>query len=220
MTETSRPFIKTSEVPLDSFLIEAVNKGMTSGKKLMIVLHGRGDTLDSYKTLTKEINVTGLNYLLVNAPFTEFFGYTWYDDSFSFDPRYQRSMDLLEQTFSYCENQGLKSEDIFLFGFSQGGRMVLDLLLRLNKELAGVVAFSPRPSRHEPFPHVSDREAKTPVLMAHGLYDDIIPFKETQELAIKWQQSFPNNTFRSYEMGHEMDIFQIQHLREWLNEYL
>jgi predicted esterase len=212
--------ITPSEIPLDNHLIPAVNKGMTNGNKLMLVLHGRGDTLDSYKTLTREINVTGLNYLLLNAPFTEFFGYTWYDDSFSFDQRYLRSMDLLEETFSYCENRGFKSEDIFLFGFSQGGRMVLDLFLRLQKRLAGVVAFSPRMTNHKSFPELSNQFNETPLLLSHGLQDEVIPFSETQEISKSWQKSFKNTTFKSYEMGHEMDISQIQYLREWLNEYL
>ena len=83
--------------PLTKHFIPAVNKGMTSGNKLMIVLHGRGDTLHSYKVFSQELNVTGLNYLLLNAPFVESFGYTWYDDSFSTeDLRYQKSMELLE----------------------------------------------------------------------------------------------------------------------------
>lgn len=212
--------ITTTEVPLDCFLIPAVNKGMTNGQKLMIVLHGRGDTLDSYKTLTKEVNVTGLNYLLVNAPFTEFFGYTWYDDSFTLDQRYLRSMNLLEETFSYCEGQGYKSEDIFLFGFSQGGRMVLDLFLRLQKKLAGVVAFSPRMTNHKEFPELLNNSDQTPLLLAHGLYDEVINYKETEELAQPWLKKMNHSTFKAYEMGHEIEISQIQFLREWLNEYL
>ena len=212
--------IKTTEIPLNSFFIPSVNKGMTSGEKLMLVLHGRGDTLDSYKTITKEINVTGLNYLLLNAPFTEFFGYTWYDDSFGFDQRYQRSMEHLLGTIEACERQGYKSEDIFLFGFSQGGRMVLDLFLRLQKRCAGVVAFSPRMTDHPEIDVTSSEMAQTPLLLAHGLYDDVIPFKETESISQAWKSAMDNMTFKSYEMGHEMDIFQIQFLREWLNEHL
>lgn len=212
--------INPAEIPLTSHFIPAVNKGMTNGQKIMLVLHGRGDTLDSYKTLTKEINVTGLNYLLLNAPFNEFFGYTWYDDSFTFDQRYLRSMELLEETFTYCNRHGFQSEDIFLFGFSQGGRMVLDLFLRLQRKCAGVVAFSPRMTKYDPFPTLGGHCEETPLLLAHGMLDDVIPYKETKELAEPWLKTLKNSTFKGYEMGHNMDLAQIQHLRSWLNELL
>lgn len=212
-------------LPLAHHFIPAVNKGMTTGHKLMVVLHGRGDTLDSYKTFTREVNVTGLNYLLLNAPFTEFFGYTWYDDSFDLsDQRYCKSLELLEEIFEIlCQGNEFggpyKSEDIFLFGFSQGGRMVLDLFLKLKKQLSGVAALSPRVTHHSNF-SFNDEMKSTPLFIAHGLYDDIIPYTETEEESLLWRKNMKGSKLHSYEMGHEVDIMEIQALRNWLNEYL
>ncbi len=215
-----------TSLPLKGHFIPAVNKGMTNGQKLMLVLHGRGDTLDSYKVFAKEVNVTGLNYLLLNAPFTEFFGYTWYDDSFNLkDLRYLKSIELLKETYQSAltsEEMGgpYQSEDVFLMGFSQGGRMVLDLFLQINQKLAGVAALSPRVSVHKPFPELENKTKETPVFLAHGFYDDIIPFSETQEHSTPWREQMKAPQFHSYEMGHEIDIMEILALREWLNEYL
>lgn len=214
-----------TQTPLAHHFIPAVNKGMTNGHKIMMVLHGRGDTLDSYKTFTREINVTGLNYLLLNAPFTEFFGYTWYDDSFDLtDERYVKSLELLESTFTLLTQSNefggpYLAEDIFLFGFSQGGRMVLDLFLKLKQKVAGVAALSPRVTHHkglEPFKGLNE----SPLFIGHGLYDDIIPISETEENSKIWRDQMLEPQFHSYEMGHEVDIMEILALRQWLNEYL
>lgn len=207
-------------IPLESYFIPSVNKGMTTGHKVMIVLHGRGDSLHSYKTFTKEINVTGLNYLLLNAPFTEMFGYSWYDDSFDFnDRKYLKSLELLQESLNKVVSYGFLPEDIFLFGFSQGGRMVLDLLKKQSHKYAGVVALSPRVSLHQELPKNSEVN-QTPLFIAHGEYDDIIPLKETIQNLEIWKKSFPSFNFESYQMGHEVDIMEILSLRKWLNEHI
>jgi predicted esterase len=206
--------------PLTKHFIPAVNKGMTSGDKLMIVLHGRGDTLHSYKVFSQELNVTGLNYLLLNAPFVESFGYTWYDDSFSTeDLRYQKSMELLE---GLLEEQAIKwgLKNIFLFGFSQGGRMVLDLFVKKNAHLGGVVALSPRITAHPLSIEMSTKAAETPLFVAHGEQDPIIPILETRNNLKIISDQVKSCQFTSYPMGHEIDISEIQALRAWMNERL
>lgn len=208
--------------PLTKHFIPAVNKGMTSGDKLMLVLHGRGDTLHSYKIFSKELNVTGLNYLLLNAPFVEGFGYTWYDDSFSLeDIRYQKSLSLLSELLEELY-QNHSSRDIFLFGFSQGGRMVLDLFLKERKPFAGVVALSPRVTAHSPesFTALSTECKETPFFLVHGEHDPIIPFTQTKELSLPFMAMHQSSEFHAYPMGHEIDIQEIGDLRRWMNENL
>lgn len=207
-------------LPLEAFYIPAVNKGMTSGHKIMLTLHGRGDSLHSYKTLTQEINVTGLSYLLLNAPFTEMFGYTWYDDSYDFqDEKYISSLEKLEATYKSLKDQGFQSQDILLFGFSQGGRMVMDLFHRLNEEIGGVVALSPRVSKFDNLA-LSTEAKKTPFFIAHGENDPIIPIQEVENHLRIWSQSMDSLFYRSYPMEHEIDIMEIVQLRSWLNERL
>jgi phospholipase/carboxylesterase len=50
---------------LESLFIPAASR---DSRRSMIVLHGLGDTLDSFRSLPAEINLPWLNYLLVNAP--------------------------------------------------------------------------------------------------------------------------------------------------------
>jgi len=212
------------ELPLASHFISSVNKGMTDGTKVLLTLHGRGDTLDSYKMFAKELNVTGLNYLLLNAPFVEYFGYTWYDDSYSRnDPRYQVSIKKLTECLKQAVAQSdgnLDYKDILLFGFSQGGRMVLDLLKSFNGELGAVIALSPRMSLDHDFSAINPSLSRTPVFIAHGEYDEVIPLEETKTGADQWSKVINDFTFKTYPCGHEIDPIELCDLRAWINNYL
>ena len=48
-------------------------------RRLMIVLHGLGDSMESYRMLPSEIGVPWLSYLLVNAPKPYGSGFSWFD---------------------------------------------------------------------------------------------------------------------------------------------
>ena len=47
-------------------------------KKLMIILHGRGDSSDGFTSLPSFLDMKDMNYLLLDAPFEYFTGYSWY----------------------------------------------------------------------------------------------------------------------------------------------
>lgn len=205
-------------IPLEFHFVPAINKGATIGDKLMIVLHGRGDTLHSYKVFSKEVNITGLNYLLLNAPFNEMFGHSWYDDAYDFkDKKYTSSLQKLSELIKLLQSHGIPSHNIFLFGFSQGGRMVMDLFHLLDQAFAGVVALSPRVSQ---FNHLklSKESSQTPIFVAHGKYDPIISVAESQNNLEVWKRQVTDFQFHLYDMGHEIDVMEIITLRNWLNE--
>lgn len=194
---------------------------MTEGEKYMVMLHGRGDSLESYKVFAQEINVTGLNYILLNAPAKIEFGYSWYHDSFDLkDELYLQSLKLLKTSIQQIKHTGVALEDLFILGFSQGARMALDLFYELNESLAGVCALSPRMSQYHQFSTLSPKTLETPIFTAHGQYDPVIPFQETSGALHKWQEHFSAFEFHSYPMGHEIDIMEIQQLRAWLNQNL
>jgi len=212
-------------LPLAYSFIPAVNKGMTDGSRWMLLLHGRGDSKSSYEILAKEINVTGVNYLALNAPFSMSMGfmegYSWYDEHF--DPQeaaYLQSLKLLKESIQVLDSQGIKPEDLFILGFSQGGRMALDLLHHLDTPLAGVMALSPRMSPFIDFQTPKPALEKTPLYIAHGTQDPMIPYSETSKEVIRWQENCSELTFKTYDFGHEIDIMEIIELRQWLNELI
>ncbi len=214
------------KIPLSYSFIPAVNKGATNGSRWMILLHGRGDSKNSYEILAKEINVTGVNFLALNAPFPMDMGgfmegYSWYDLHHDpQEPAYKKSIHLLLETVNALKEMGIAPEDLFILGFSQGGRMALDLLHHLDTPLLGAVALSPRMSPFIDFSHTPTAPVKTPLYIAHGTLDPMIPYAETQAEVARWQEHFKDLTFKTYDFGHEIDIMEIIELRDWLNELI
>src|SRR5260370_3167141 len=52
-----------------------------NSRRLLIMLHGLGDSIEGYRWLPSALNLPWLNYLLVNAPDAYYGGYS--SDSFS-----------------------------------------------------------------------------------------------------------------------------------------
>ena len=187
--------------------------------KIMIVMHGLGDQLDSYIPLVKEINVTGMNYVLINAPRTYPIGFSWYDIP-PLDPRpsINESLELLSKLIKELINVDFSYEDIYIMGFSQGGAMSIELANFLNKKLGGVLALSPRIYMN-PY-KISQGLKDTPFFSSHGRFDDVIPFKETHQALMQMKPQIKDFSFFSYDINHEICYDEIVKIREWLNNHI
>ena len=77
---------------LETDLVPAQEK---DSRRLMVVLHGLGDSMEGYRWLPPALGLPWLNYLLVNAPDPYFGGYSWYDFSGDAGTGVERSRALL-----------------------------------------------------------------------------------------------------------------------------
>jgi phospholipase/carboxylesterase len=113
--------------------------------------------------------------------------------------------------------RGIPSERIFLAGFSQGGAITLAAGTRHPKPLAGLIALStylPLADRSEPELAAANR--KTPVWMAHGTLDPVIPHALGQ-MSCDWLRRLGYDTeLHSYEMPHSVSNEEIRDLGNWL----
>lgn len=201
---------------LKHLFIEAA-PGPFGDQKHMLIMHGRGDVKESFIPITKEINVTGLSYSLLDAPHSYMFGHSWYPlPPTSPHEQIAQAIDLVED---YIKTLKRPYEDIFIAGFSQGGAIAIEMALQTQHPFAGVVALSPRiflrPELEE-----KAKTFKRPIFIAHGEYDEMIPYAETKNGVDKLKALGPNLEFKSYPMGHEIDIMTILDLRQWLNQQL
>src|SRR5580700_1291576 len=98
-------------------LIPAVEKG---SDRLMIMLHGLGDSLEGYRWWPEALKLPWLNYLLVNAPDEYYGGYSWFDYPGDMVPGVRRSAQLLTELLDATRAQGFPTEQTILGGFSQG----------------------------------------------------------------------------------------------------
>src|SRR5260370_41605997 len=59
----------------------------TNFRRLMVVLHGLGDSVAGYRCLPHALGLSWMNYQLVNAPDNFFGGFSWYDFAGDTGPR-------------------------------------------------------------------------------------------------------------------------------------
>ena len=124
---------------LHSELISAAQK---DSRRLMVMLHGLGDSMEGWRWLPEALNLPWLNYLLVNAPDEYYGGYSWFDYPDDFVPKVQRSRELLFNLLDGLRAKGFPTEQTTIGGFSQGCLMSMETGLRYPHQFAGVVGIS------------------------------------------------------------------------------
>jgi phospholipase/carboxylesterase len=187
--------------------------------RLLLVMHGLGDSIEGYRFLPDLLRIPGLNYLLVNAPDSYFTGFSWYD-IFGGDMKRGviRSRDLLSRTLEDLEAQGWKPEHVGVFGFSQGCLMALDIACRYPKPLGAIVGVSGYVGMLNEYPEkFSPVAVKQKILVTHGSADPMIPLTETQAQIAALKGMGLQIDWKVYEKEHTIDPrSEVGHIREFL----
>ncbi len=185
---------------------------------LMIVMHGRGDNLDSFVSIKDELKIPEMNYLLLNAPRAYDEGFTWY----AFEPNQKRgilnSRKKLIKLFEELSILGWTPDRIFLYGFSQGALMSCDLAMFAPHAFAGIVAISGYIYFFEDWKKDLKASAfRTPWLVTHGFRDDLLPIQDTRDQVRKLQAVGLPITWKEFLKEHEIDLnIETQYIRNWV----
>ncbi len=154
----------------------------TDSRRLMVVLHGLGDSAAGFRWLPGALELPWMNYLLVNAPDPYYGGYAWYDFAGNMAPGVRRSRRLISELLDAQRARGFSTEETVLSGFSQGCLMTIDAGLHYPHRFAGLVGisgyvFEPEKSAAELSPVARQQR----FLVTHGFQDPIVPFLETRK---------------------------------------
>ena len=172
----------------------------SGSRRLMILLHGLGDSMEGYRWAPHALNLPWLNYLLVNAPDGYYEGFSWFDIYENRGVGIKRSRELVFELLDDLREKGFPTDQTVLFGFSQGCVMTIEVGCRYPHRLAGLIGISGWP--HETPELIRDlspvaRQQK--FLITHGTQDPLIPFSEVKaevkklkaaELEVEWHE-FP-----------------------------
>lgn len=190
-------------------------------KKIMIVLHGRGDSLKPFKNFNKEMGIPELSYLLLNAPRKYLKGFSWYGE-----PPFKRVgvlrirskiFDLIHE----LEKKGYAAENIFLFGFSQGCLVSADIALNYPRRLGGVIGIS---GYFHFFPRwrqsLTKDSRRTPWILTHGYKDDVLPYQDTKFGVKKLKDVGLDVEFVSLNKKHDMVDEEFPIIKRWVKTKL
>lgn len=197
---------------LDCEFIPARNGG---SKRLWIMMHGLGDSIEGYRWMPEAMDLPWMNYLLVNAPDEYYGGYSWFDFAGDMSPGILRSRKLITDLLDRQREQGFPTERTVLGGFSQGSLMAVDVGLRYPQLLAGIVGisgwvFEPERLLRESSPVAREQR----ILMTHGTLDPMVPFAAVRKEAQLLRDSGLNLEWHEFQKGHtiageeELDIIR------------
>ena len=220
---------------LDSIEIETGRNPAAS----VIWMHGLGADGNDFVPIVNELGLDStpaIRFLFPHAPMRPvsinngFVMRAWYDVTLGDLEGHSRRADergvresqaqiaaLIERE----EKRGVAPERIVLAGFSQGGAVALQTGLRFPRKLAGMMALSTYLPLAESLPaEAAPANRQTPIFMAHGLYDPVIPimmgagsmtFLTGLGYAIEWRQ---------YPMPHSVCPDEVEDIGAWLRKVL
>ena len=209
---------------------------MTTGEALeysVIWLHGLGASGHDFEPLVPELrllNRPGVRFVFPHAPVRPITlnggaaMRAWYDlTSLDFEQR----EDDVEGTLSSVESivelidqeieKGIKSENIILAGFSQGGAIALYTGITHNLKLGGILALSTYlPLQQQALDNVSDANRNIPIFMAHGNFDETIKPVFAERSRDLLEHSGFTVEWHNYPIAHSVSVDEISDIAVWL----
>ena len=209
--------------------LEAIEMDAPDALGTVIWLHGLGADGHDFEPIVPMLNLASkVRFVFPHAPMRKVTinagaeMRAWYD----IDPRaplagtedIRRSAEQIEELVRAEEGRGIARSRIVLAGFSQGGVIALHLGLRSQERFAGVMALSTYLHDHEHIAEeVSFASIDTPILMAHGQMDPMIPMARAITSRDALTALGYDVEWREYGMGHQVSPQEIADIGEWLN---
>ena len=192
---------------------EYVSIGSQNSSHRIILLHGWGADVDDLIPLGKSIiHNLSLEFELISlaAPSmrSNEMGRQWYS---LFPPDWNEAelaVDKLLDTLKAFDKTNISLENTVLLGFSQGAAMAIDAGLRVDLGL--VISCSG-------YSHPKWNPIKNnPVLLSHGLQDDVVPINASREILKRLgNKSNLNNELHEYNCSHTIhpDFIEVIRLK-------
>lgn len=208
--------------------LEAIEMDAPDALGTVIWLHGLGADGHDFEPIAPMLNLASkVRFVFPHAPMRKVTinagaeMRAWYD----IDPRaplagtedIRRSAEQIEELVQAEEERGIARNRIVLAGFSQGGVIALHLGLRSQERFAGVMALSTYLHDHERIAEeVSFASIDTPILMAHGQMDPMIPMARAITSRDALTALGYDVEWREYGMGHQVSPQEIADIGAWL----
>ena len=201
------------DLPLNNIFIPS----KVPSKKLMVILHGRGDSSRGFTFLPSYLNIDEMNYLLLDAPYYYYGGFSWYDLPPNQLEGIVSSSAILAEILDTLFEEEFNAYESFLFGFSQGALLTFEFGARYEKVLAGYIAVSgyiydTNNLLEEMNPNVNNSNW----LCTHGTYDGVLPYYSSKGQVETLQNGGFDIEFKSYDKDHTIAEDELQMIKEWI----
>jgi phospholipase/carboxylesterase len=198
--------------------LRMAGKKIEEAKSVLVLLHGRGAPAEDIMGIASYLNVD--DFALVAPQATN---YTWYPYSFlarpeQNEPWLSSALTLLDELVADINRSGIRDENIFFAGFSQGACLTLEYVTRHARKWGGVTAFTGGLIGDRIYPeNYAGDFAGTHVFIGSSDPDPHIPVHRVQEStriltsmnATVEEKIYPN-------MGHTISEDELKRANQWV----
>lgn len=192
--------------------IKTGGKSLNEAEKALIMIHGRGGSAQDILSLSQHLNVN--DYALLAPQATNG---TWYPFSFMApveqnEPWLSSAVETIEKTVKTAIEAGIKTENIYFFGFSQGACLTLEFLARNAQQFGGAAAIiggvmGDKINRE----NYSGDFAQTPVFLGTSSPDFHVPVERVYATANILREMNADVTEKIYaNFGHSINEEEIE----------
>lgn len=196
-------------------IISAGNK-IESAQKALIMLHGRGGSAEDILTISEHLTVKDFALFAPEAS-----NNSWYPQSFLMppiqnEPWLSSALDLIKDLVETIQKQGIKTENIYLLGFSQGACLTLEFTARNATKYGGIVAFTGGLIGDKIYKENYKGNFKdTPIFIGTSNPDMHVPVERVDESSIILQNMGALVTKKVYNnMGHTINQDEIEQVNK------
>jgi len=202
----------------------------------VIWLHGLGADGHDFVPIVRELDLSGLpgiRFVFPHArtmPVTINNGYVmraWYDITGAELVRREdetglrASQSAIEAFIAREKARGIPASRIVLAGFSQGCAMTIQTGLRHPETLAGMICLSGYvPLADKLGAERTEASLATPIFMAHGRHDNVVPFSRAQASHDALVELGYQVEWHEYTMQHSVCLEEVQDLSRFFKKVL
>jgi phospholipase/carboxylesterase len=122
--------------------IISAGKELDADSKVLVMLHGRGAMAEDILPLASSLNVKDFTLIAPQAT-----NHTWYPYSFLMppaenEPWLSSALNMLKELLNHLYSKGVRSENLYFTGFSQGACLTLEFVARNAGKYGGIAAFT------------------------------------------------------------------------------
>lgn len=188
---------------------------LAEARAAMILVHGRGGSVDDMRALAGEFDQAGLAYVAAAAADRTWYPYSFLEPLKRNEPHLSSALRLMARVLAKAEAAPLPHERIVLLGFSQGACLALEFAARTARRYGAVIGLSGGLIGPEGTPRdYAGSFAGTPVFLGCSDVDPHVPKRRVEESAEVFGRMGAAVTKRIYPgLGHTINADEIAMVR-------
>ncbi len=196
--------------------------GSENFEKIIIFIHGWKGNKDSFKSLSSIIKIPKTKWYFPQAPYemninSNQFSWSFQNSDGSYDVN-----ETVKKFNNFLTNEILSkidSKKVFFIGFSQGATICYELILQMKYPWGGVFPVAGFKRNKNSFFTINDNQINTPVIIGHGIKDDIIPISSSEVIYSELKKKNNNVFLEKFNGGHKISINYLKKVQEMINKY-